>query len=127
MGERVEIDRVCETVGYQYRYEAGIDEYAHAAGIQVCTPEGRLSRYFYGTEYPARDLRLGLTEASDGKIGSLGDQILLLCLTYDPTTGKYGLVIMNSLRIFGLLTAAAIAAFVILHLRRERATTVLEQ
>ena len=111
---------MCEAVGYSYRYDADIDEYAHAAGIQVCTSEGVLSRYYYGTDFPAIDLQLGIVEASEGKVGDLADEILLLCLSYDPTTGKYGLVIMRAIRLLGLLTFALVAGFVGVHIWRER-------
>ena len=77
------------------------DQFAHASGIMVLTPEGRLSRYFYGVEYAPRDVRLGLVEASQNKIGSPVDQILLFCYHYDPATGKYGAVVMNMVRFAG--------------------------
>lgn len=120
VGERVEIDRVCEAVGYTFRYDPEIDEYAHAAGIQVCTASGVLSRYYYGTDFPAIDLQLGLVDASEGTVGDLADEILLLCLSYDPTTGRYGLVIMNVIRFLGALTFLLIVSFVGVHLWRER-------
>ena len=89
------IDRLAEAVGFRYVYDAQSDQYAHAAGIMLLTPEGKIARYFFGISYPAKDLRLGLIEASDGKIGSPIDQILLLCFHYDPRTGKYNLAIMT--------------------------------
>jgi protein SCO1/2 len=86
----------------------------------VVTPEGRLSRYFYGVDYAARDLRLGLVEASENQIGNVVDQVLLYCFHYDPLQGKYNLVIMNTLRLFGGLTVLLILGFVFLMLRRDR-------
>ena len=86
----------------------------------VLTPEGRLSRYFYGLEYSARDLRLSLVEAAANRIGSPADRVLLYCYHYDPTTGKYGIVIMNILRLAGLGTVLALGAFVTLMIYRER-------
>jgi protein SCO1/2 len=86
----------------------------------VATPEGVLSRYLYGIEYITRDLRLALVEASRGEIGSLVDQVLLLCYHYDPTTGRYGLAIMAALRAGGMATVGLIIGFVLLSLRRER-------
>ena len=100
-GTESEIERVAEAAGFRYVYDPVTDEYAHAAAILVATPTGELSRYFYGVEYGSRDLRLGLVEASAGEIGSLTDAVLLLCFHYDPTTGKYGLVIMRTLRFAG--------------------------
>jgi protein SCO1 len=86
----------------------------------VLTPEGKLARYFYGIDYPPRDLRWGLVEAADGTIGNPVDQLLLLCYSYDPMTGKYGLYIRNSLRIGGLATILALGSFIVVMLRRER-------
>jgi protein SCO1 len=86
----------------------------------VLTPEGRLSRYFYGVEYAPRDVRLGLIEAADGKIGSAVDQLLLLCYHYDPITGKYGVVITRSLQLAGVATVLGIGGFIVLSLRRDR-------
>ena len=86
----------------------------------MATPEGKLARYFYGIDYPPTDLRLGLVEAAEGKIGSPVDQLLLLCYSYDPLTGKYGLIIRNALRIGGVATVLVLATFIVLMLRRDR-------
>jgi len=86
----------------------------------VLTPAGRVARYFYGFDFAPRDLKLGLIEAAQAKIGSPIDQLLLLCYSYDPATGKYGLVILNSLRLGGLATVAALGVFLIVMFRRER-------
>lgn len=119
-GEEPAIRELLAAVGFRYRYDADADQYAHAAGIIVLTPEGRVSRYFYGVEYSARDLRLGLVEASSGNIGTVADQVLLLCYHYDPTTGKYGLLIMRVIRVAGLLTVLMLCGGIALLLRRER-------
>jgi protein SCO1/2 len=119
-GEEAAIQSLAQAVGFRYRYDAKTDQYAHASGIMLLTPDGRLARYFYGVEYSARDLRLGLVEASAGRIGTPVDQILLYCFHYDPATGKYGAVILNILRILGLATVAALSAFLIVMLRRDR-------
>ncbi len=108
------------SVGFRYAYDPMTDQYAHASGIMLLTPDGRISRYFYGIEYPSRDLRLGLVEASANKIGSPVDQLLLFCYHYDPTTGKYGLVILNVIRAAGVATVLAIAGFMLVMFRRER-------
>jgi protein SCO1 len=85
----------------------------------ILTPEGRVSRYFYGVQYPPRDVRLGLVEASDGKIGSPTDAALLLCYHYDPMTGKYGLVISNVIRIAGAVTLLILGTLLFILFRRE--------
>ncbi|MEX2175559.1 MAG: SCO family protein [Pirellulaceae bacterium] len=118
-GEQVAIDRLARTVGYRYHYDAKSGQYAHPSGIIVLTPDGRISRYFYGIEYHPTDLRLGLVESSQGRIGTLADQVLLLCFHYDPATGKYGLVISGVLRLAGLLTVAVLGSFLFVMFRRE--------
>ena len=120
-GDQTSIDRLTKAVGFRYRYDAQKNQYAHAGGIMVLTPQGRLSRYFYGIEFAPKDLRLGLIEASQNKIGSIVDQVLLFCYHYDPVTGKYGLVILTTLRIVGVLFVLGLTLYVILMLRRERA------
>jgi protein SCO1/2 len=119
-GDQENIERLAAAVGYQYRYDPKSDQYAHASGLMVLTPQGRLARYFYGIDYPTRDLRLSLVEASAGKIGSPVDQVLLFCFHYDPATGRYGLAIVRLLRVAGMLTVAALGSFVALSLWRER-------
>ena len=119
-GTRERIEELAEAVGFRYEYDAETDLYVHASGIMVLTPAGELARYFYGVEYAPKDLRLGLIEAAEERIGNAVDQVLLLCYQYDPTTGKYGLVILNSLRVAGAATVAVLAALVIGWIRRER-------
>lgn len=109
-GDEAEIKQLAETVGFRYAWDEATRQYAHASGIMVTTPAGRLSRYFYGVEYAPRDLRLGLVEASEGKIGTLADAVLLLCYHYDPTTGQYGLIVMNLIRVGGVLTLIGLVA-----------------
>lgn len=123
-GDSVNISRLAEAVGFRYQFDPVTKEYAHAGGIMVLTPQGKLARYFYGVDYPSRDLRLSLVEASENKIGSPVDQLLLYCYHYDPRTGKYGLVIMNVLRLAGIATVLVLVAFVIVMLRRDRKMAV---
>jgi protein SCO1 len=120
VGEKGTVAKLAETVGFQYQLDEATNQFAHASGIVVLTPTGKASRYFYGIEYPTRDVRLGLVEASTGKIGTLADEILLYCFHYDPLTGKYGLAIMRVIRAGGVATVAAIGCFVVVSLRRER-------
>ncbi len=119
-GDESQIRRLAAAVGFRYAYDKVSKQFAHASGMMVLTPEGKLSRYFYGISYRPRDVRLGLVEASEGKIGSLTDTILLYCYHYDPSTGKYGVVITNIVRAAGVLTVAAIAMMILIFLRRER-------
>ncbi len=119
-GTEESIGRLAEAAGFRYRYDPATDLYRHASAIFVATPDGRLSKYFYGIEYSARDLRLGLVEASAGKIGTAVDEILLYCFHYDPETGKYGVVIMNVLRLAGMATVVLLAGFIVVMLRRDR-------
>jgi protein SCO1/2 len=121
-GDEANIKRLTEAVGFRYYYDAKTDQFAHASGIMVLTPDGHISHYFYGVEYAPRDVRLGLVEASAGRIGSPVDQILLYCYHYDPATGKYSWVI-NIYRWGGALTVAGIAALLIFLWRRGSATT----
>jgi protein SCO1/2 len=119
-GEEREIRRVAEAVGFRYAYDAENDQYAHAAAIEVVTPKGELARYFYGADYVPRDVRLALVEASAGRVGSVVDQVLLLCFHYDPAQGKYGFAILNAIRLGGGLTLLALLGFVLKSLGGER-------
>jgi protein SCO1/2 len=107
-GAQQSIERLTEAVGFRYRYDARNDQFAHASGVLVLTPAGRISRYFYDVRYSPRDLRLGLVEASANRIGSPVDQVLLFCFHYDPLEGKYGPTIMNLVRLGGVLTVLAL-------------------
>jgi protein SCO1/2 len=123
-GEQQSIDALTNVVGFHYAYDSSIRQYAHAAAILVLTPDGRIDRYFYGVIYPARDVRLGLVEASEGKIGTLTDHALLYCYQYDPMTGKYGVVVMNVLRAAGGLTVLLLGIFMTVMFLRERKRSV---
>jgi len=120
VGDEKNVAAVADSVGFRYEYDAATQQYAHASGIVLLTPAGRVSRYFYGIEYPTRDVRLGLVEASEGRIGSPVDELLLYCFHYDPLTGRYGLAIIRVIRAGGVATVAAIACFIVVSLRRER-------
>jgi cytochrome c oxidase subunit II len=119
-GDPKAIAALADSVGFHYVYDALLNQYAHASGIMVLTPEGRISRYFYGIDYSPRDLRLGLVEASAGKIGSPVDQIMLLCYHYDPATGKYGVLVTNSLRIGGVIIVVLLVTLFFFLQRRVR-------
>lgn len=119
-GDAASIKALADTVGFRYVYDPATNQYAHSAGIMVLTPGGRVARYFYGLEYSSRDLRWGLVEASENRIGSVADSVNLLCYAYDPMTGKYSMPVMRTLRAAGILTVASLGGFVLLMLRRER-------
>ncbi|MFA6109337.1 MAG: SCO family protein, partial [Candidatus Latescibacterota bacterium] len=126
-GGQAEITALAEAVGFRYEYDPPTDQFIHASGIMVTTPDGRLSRYFYGIDYAPRDLRLGLVESAEGRIGSPVDKLLLLCYRYDPMTGRYGFLVVTSLRLAAVATVAFLAGLVLLLLRRERRTGVLKR
>ena len=121
-GADSQIKGLARSVGFRYAYDARTGQYAHASGIMVLTPGGKLSRYFYGIDYAPRDLRLGLVEASENKIGSPVDQLLLYCYHYDPKTGKYSAAVMNIVRLGGALTLLALGALLVTFWRRELRT-----
>lgn len=108
-GTQSEIDIVTKAVGFNYTFDEKTNQFAHAGGIIVTTPDGKISRYFYGIDYSPKDLKFGLMESSEGKIGNPVEQLYLYCFHYDPATGKYGLMILNVLRLAGIATLLGIA------------------
>jgi protein SCO1 len=114
------INALTKAVGFQYQYDERNNQYAHATAIMVLTPQGRISRYFYGVDFPPKDLRMGLVEASHDKIGNPIDQVLLYCYHYDPATGKYGAVVSNMLKLGGGLTILFIAGLLLVLWRLEK-------
>jgi protein SCO1/2 len=121
-GRENAIHALTNAVGFKYQYDPSTNQFAHTAVLTILTPAGHVSRYLYGIEYPPRDLRLALVEAADGKIGTAVDKALLYCYHYDPETGKYGLAIMNVVRLGGILTMAGLATFILMNLRRRSQT-----
>jgi protein SCO1/2 len=120
IGPPESIDALTKAVGFQYQYDPRIQQYAHATAIMVLTPQGHISRYFYGVDFPPKDLRMGLVEASQGKIGNAVDQVLLYCYHYDPATGKYGAVVTNMLRLGAGLTILIVGGMLLILFRMER-------
>jgi protein SCO1/2 len=120
-GDEAQVRSVADAVGFRYRKDEESGEYAHAASIYVVTPEGRLSRYFFGVEFNSRDLRLALVEAADGKIGGMVEQLMLFCYRYDPHAGKYTAQAMAVVRLGGVATVLALGGFIALSRRREKA------
>jgi protein SCO1 len=119
-GKEDAIEKLTQAVGFRYVYDAKQDQYIHTSGIIILTPQGKISRYFYGIGFPARDLRLGLVEASADKIGTPTDQILLYCFHYDPATGKYTTSILNFVRLGGGMTIVALVGMVWFLFRFEK-------
>jgi protein SCO1/2 len=117
-GPQQSIDALTKAAGFQYEYDANSGQFAHTTAIMVLTPEGRIAQYYYGVEYAPKDLRLGLVQASQNKIGNLVDQVLLYCYHYDPATGKYGAVVMRILRLAGAATILTLALFMIVMFRK---------
>jgi protein SCO1/2 len=122
-GSQTSIRRLTEAAGFRYRFDPDSKQWAHASAIMTVTPEGKFSRYFYGVEYSARDLRFGLVEASQGKIGSKVEQFLLYCFHYDPKTGKYSVAVMRIVRTAGAATLLTILGFWFLMYRQSRRRT----
>ncbi len=118
-GTEPSIQALAQAIGFRYYYDTKSQQYAHPTGFVILTPEGRIARYQFGVEYSERDLKLGLVEASAGKIGTPVDQLLLLCFHYDPAEGKYSAAIMNVLRAGAAATILALLAFMAVMLRRD--------
>jgi protein SCO1/2 len=119
-GREDQVRQLADAIGFHYVYDPTINQFAHPAVITVLTPAGHVSRYLFGIEYAPRDLRFALVEASNGRIGTVVDQMLLFCYHYDPIDGKYGLAVINLVRLGGILTVAGLGAFILVALRRER-------
>src|ERR1041384_120404 len=118
-GNKESIAKLTEAAGFHYKFDKATNQFVHASGIMLATPEGKLARYFYGIEYAPKDLRLGLIEASEKRIGNPVDRLLLYCYHYDPSSGKYSAAVMNILRLAGVATFAGLIAMLWL-LRRRR-------
>lgn len=119
-GDQEAIRRLTDAVGFRFAWDEESRQYAHATGIVLLTPEGRISRYLFGIEYAPKDLRWGLIESADGRIGSLADRLLLLCYRYDPHTGRYSAVAMNAVRTGAVLGVLGLGTFVGIMVRRDR-------
>lgn len=112
-GEQSEIDKLTEAVGFSYTFDEKSNQFAHAGGIMIATPEGRLSRYFYGIDYSPKDIKFGIMESSKNKIGNLAEELYLYCFHYDPSTGKYGFAILRVLRLAGVFTLLGLGAMLL--------------
>jgi protein SCO1 len=119
IGKEPEIRKLADAVGFHYAYDPASQQFAHASGIVILTPQGVVSQYTYGVSFPERDIRLGLLRASQKQVGSIVDQVLLYCYHYDPQTGKYGLVISRALTLSGLLTVVLMGSGLFILFRKE--------
>lgn len=126
-GEEPHIRQLADAVGFRYVYDPKSGQYAHAAGVMLLTPNGRVSRYFYGIEYSPRDLRMGIIDASQGKVGSPVEKIILFCYQYDPTTGKYSLAIIRIVQIASVLTVLVLGSFMATQIYREKRARLLSK
>jgi protein SCO1 len=120
-GPQDSIDALTKAAGFQYQYNEQTTQFAHSTAIIVLTPDGKIAQYYYGVEFPSKDLRLALVQASQNKIGTVVDQILLYCYHYDPRAGKYGLIVSRVLRLAGVLTMLILGGFMIIMFRRDAA------
>ena len=118
-GEQASIDALTKAAGFSYVWDEASQQFAHASGVVVATPAGKLSRYFFGIDYSPRDLKFALMESTSERIGSLADRLLLYCYHYDPAKGNYGFVAMRAVRVGGAVTLMALVGFVFVSLRRE--------
>jgi len=122
-GQPESINALSRIVGFQYQYDAKSNQYAHATAIMVLTPQGRISRYFYGVDFPPKDLRMGLVEASQGKIGNAVDAVLLYCYHYNPESGKYGAMVGNILRLAAAATVLLLGGLLFILWRLDLSVT----
>ncbi len=119
-GEAPAIDALTGTVGFNYVYDEDEGQFVHGSAIMIVSPKGTVSHYFFGIEYPSEDIRLALIESSEEKLGNVFDQIMLYCFNYDPEQGRYGVVIMNSIRVAGVITLLAMGSFMVIMFKRDR-------
>lgn len=119
-GDAPAIDRLTDTVGFNYVYDEAEGQFVHGSAIMIVSPRGTVSHYFFGIEYPSEDIRLALIESSEEKLGNVFDQIMLYCFNYDPEQGRYGVAIMNAMRVAGLVTLLAMGSFMVVMIRRDR-------
>jgi len=118
VGQQDSIDAIAKAAGFQYEYDAKTGQFAHTTAIMVLTPQGRIAQYYFGIEYPPKDLRLALVEASQNKIGNAVDELLLYCYHYDPEQGKYSATVMNILRLMGIATLLCLGMLLFVMIRR---------
>jgi protein SCO1 len=119
-GTQSEIDKVTRAVGFNYTFDEKTNQFAHAGGIMVTTPEGKISRYLYGIDYAPKDIKFAVMESSQGKIGNAAEKLMLYCYHYDPKDGKYGLAILQAIRLGGVVTLIGMGAMFFVFWRRNK-------
>lgn len=119
-GTQSSIDAVTQAVGFNYKFDEKTNQFAHAGGFIIATPDGRNSKYFYGVDYAPKELKFGLMESAESKIGNPVDQLMLYCYHYDPSTGRYGLAILNVIRVFGVITLLGLGGMLFIFWRRNK-------
>ncbi len=119
-GKQSEIDKVTKAVGFNYTFDKQSNQFAHAGGITIITPQGRISRYFYGIDYSPKDVKFGIMESAENKIGNPAEQLYLYCFHYDPSTGKYGFAILRVMRLMAFATILGIGVMLFLFWRRSK-------
>ncbi|MGH9946508.1 MAG: SCO family protein [Pyrinomonadaceae bacterium] len=119
-GDQTAIDAVTKAVGFKYEWDEKSNQFAHASGVMIVTPDGKMSRYFYGIDYAPKDVKFGLIESADKKIGAISDQLLLYCYHYDPATGKYGFQILAVLRIMAVALLIGMGAMGFVFWKRNK-------
>lgn len=119
-GKQEEIDKITSAAGFSYEWDEKSNQFAHAAGVMVVTPDGKLSKYFYGIDYSPKDLKFGVMESAGNKVGNPAEQLLLYCFHYDPSTGKYGLAVLRIMRVGGVATLIGLGAMGFVFWRRNK-------
>lgn len=119
-GTQEAIDKVTSASGFSYKWDEKSDQFAHAAAVMVVTPEGRMSRYLYGIDYAPKDIKFGIMESADSKVGTMTEKLLLYCYHYDPSTGKYGLAILKGVRAAGVLTLVGMGTMIFAFWRKNK-------
>jgi protein SCO1/2 len=125
-GTQSEIDKVANAVGFKYVYDAQTNQFAHAGGVMIITPQGKISRYLYGIDYAPKDVKFAVMESAENRIGNPAEQLMLYCYHYDPATGKYGLSILKVIRIFGIVTLIGLGTMFFVFWRRNKAKSGIE-
>ena len=119
-GTQEAIEKVTSAAGFSFKWDEKSAQFAHAAGVMIVTPDGKLTRYFYGIDYSPKDVKFGIMESAESKIGNPAEKLLLYCFHYDPSTGKYGLSILRVLRLFGIFTVLGMGAMIFVFLKRSK-------
>lgn len=119
-GDQASIDAITVATGFKYRWDDKSDQFAHASAVMIVTPEGKLSKYFYGIDYSPKDLKLGIMESGENRVGTVVDQLMLYCYHYDPSTGKYGFAILNVIRAFAVATLLGMGLMGFVFWRRNK-------